>query len=308
MSEKIKDMVIIGGGPAGLTAGIYAARARLDVVLLEKGTYGGQVLLTSHIENYPGFPDGIGGFELADLLNRQAQNFGLDIEYRGVKGITRGEGYLTVNTTDGPIRTKTAVIATGATPNKLSVPGEERFTGRGVSYCATCDGALYRDKTVAVVGGGDAAVEEAIFLTRFARHVHIIHWMDHLQAVPIIQEEAKANDKISIRWNTVLTDICGDHEVRELSLQDVKTKEADTLQTDGVFIYIGITPQVEFVKDLVKMDKGGSIVTDRKMGTSVPGLYAAGDVRSDSIRQVVSAVGDGATASYFAYNYIQENK
>ena len=308
MSENIKDMVIIGGGPAGLTAGIYASRARLDVVLLEKGTYGGQVLLTSHIENFPGFPDGIGGFEFADLLNRQAQNFGLKIEYRAVDSITPGDNLLTINTSDGPIQTRTAVIATGATPNKLNVPGEERFTGRGVSYCATCDGALYKDKTVAVIGGGDAAVEEAIFLTRFARHVHMIHWMDHLQAVPILQEQAFANEKISIRWNTVLTEVCGDHEVKELSLQDVNTRETDSLQIDGAFIYVGITPQVEFVKDLVKMDKGGSIVTDRKMSTSIPGLYAVGDVRSESIRQVASAVGDGATASFYAYNYLQENK
>jgi len=308
MNDGIKDLVIIGGGPAGLTAGIYASRARLDAVLLEKGTYGGQVLSTSHIENYPGFPDAVGGFELADLMHQQAQKFGLKIEYRGIENITPEDGLLVLNTEEGPVRTKTAIIATGSVPNKLKVPGEEKLTGRGVSYCATCDGALYRDQTVAVVGGGDAAVEEAIFLTRFAKRVEMIHWMDHLQATPILQEEARANEKINIRWNTALTEIKGDEALKELALRDVETGETSSLPVDGLFIYIGITPQVEFVKDLVEMDKAGSIVTDATMATSVPGLFAAGDVRSRSIRQVVSAVGDGATAAWYAYNYIQGMK
>ena len=308
MNDGIKDLVIIGGGPAGLTAGIYASRARLDAVLLEKGTYGGQVLSTSHIENYPGFPDPVGGFELADLMHQQAQKFGLKIEYRGIENITPEDGLLVLNTEEGPVRTKTAIIATGSVPNKLKVPGEEKLTGRGVSYCATCDGALYRDQTVAVVGGGDAAVEEAIFLTRFAKRVEMIHWMDHLQATPILQEEARANEKINIRWNTALTEIKGDEALKELALRDVETGETSSLPVDGLFIYIGITPQVEFVKDLVEMDKAGSIVTDATMATSVPGLFAAGDVRSRSIRQVVSAVGDGATAAWYAYNYIQGMK
>ncbi len=308
MSENIKDLVIIGGGPAGLSAGIYASRARLDAVLLEKGTYGGQVLSTSHIENYPGFPDAVGGFELADLMQQQAQKFGLKIEYRGVESITPEDGILTLNTPEAPVRTKTAVIATGSVPNKLNVPGEEKFTGRGVSYCATCDGALYRDQSVAVVGGGDAAVEEAIFLTRFASRVELIHWMDHLQATPILQEEARANEKINIRWNTSLTEIKGDDALKELALKDVETGETSSLAVDGLFIYIGITPQVEFVKGLVEMDKGGSIVTDATMATSIPGIFAAGDVRSRSIRQVISAAGDGATAAWYAYNYIQSMK
>lgn len=305
MSENVKDMVIIGGGPAGLTAGIYASRAKMDVVLLEKGTYGGQVISTSHIENYPGFPDGIGGFELADLVYKQAENFGLLIEYRSADKISRQDDLLIIETSDGQLITKTAVIATGSTPNKLGVAGEERLTGRGVSYCATCDGALYRDQAVAVVGGGDAALEEALFLTRFAKHVHVIHWMDHLQATPLIQERAMTNDKITIYWNTSLTEIRGDDGVRELALEDVNTKENRSLQVDGVFIYIGITPQVEFVKGLVDMDEAGYIVTDKKMETSIQGLYAVGDVRSESIRQVSGAVGDGATAAVNAYHFLQ---
>jgi thioredoxin reductase (NADPH) len=305
MSEKIKDMVIIGGGPAGLTAGIYASRARMDVVLFEKGTYGGQVVTTSGIENYPGFPDGIGGFELADLMHKQAENFGLSIEYRSADKITKRDENLVVETAEGPVLTRTIVVATGSTPNKLGIPGEERLTGRGVSYCATCDGALYRDREVAVVGGGDSAMEETVFLTRFAKHVHVIHWMDHLQAVPLIGERALSNDKITINWNTSLVEVKGDDELRELVLQDVNTKEKRSLEVDGVFIYVGITPQVDLVKDLVDMDGGGYIVTDKKMGTAVPGLFAAGDVRSESIRQVTSAVGDGATAAFFAYQYLQ---
>lgn len=305
MSEKLKDMVIVGGGPAGLTAGIYASRARMDVVLLEKGAYGGQVVSTSGIENYPGFPEGIGGFELADLIYKQAENFGLPIEYRSAEKVTKLDDHLAVETADGPILTRTAVIATGSTPNKLGVPGEERLTGRGVSYCATCDGALYRDREVAVVGGGDSAMEEAVFLTRFARHVHVIHWMDHLQAVPLIGERALSNDRITINWNTALIEVKGNDELQELVLQDVNSKETRSLEVDGVFIYVGITPQVELVNDLVDMDKGGYIITDKRMGTSVPGLFAVGDVRSESIRQVTSAVGDGATASFYAYQYLQ---
>ena len=232
MKENIKDLVIIGGGPAGLTAGIYASRARLDAVILETGPYGGQVLLTSHVENFPGFPDAVGGFELADLMHRQAEKFGLTIQYRGVDAIAPEEGVLVLKTADGPVRTKAAIIATGSVPNKLKAPGEEKFTGRGVSYCATCDGALYKGRTVAVVGGGDAAVEEAIFLTRFAQRVEIVHWMDHLQATPILQEEVLANEKINIRWNTAISEIRGNEALTEIALRNVVTEEKEVLPVD----------------------------------------------------------------------------
>ncbi|UCG39186.1 MAG: thioredoxin-disulfide reductase [bacterium] len=306
MTDKIRDMVIIGGGPAGLTAGIYASRALLDVVLLEKGAYGGQMVTTAHIENYPGFPEGIGGFELADLMQKQAEVFGLPIQYRSVESVVREENSLVVNTGDGPVRTRTVIIATGATPNKLGVPGEERLTGRGVSYCATCDGALYRDRVVAVIGGGDSAVEEALFLTRFASRVHIVHRRDQLRAVPLSAQRALANEKITMEWNTVLREVKGDSDVQELLLEDVKSGQTRLLKADGVFIYVGITPQVGFVSHLVEMDAGGYVITDTGMRTSVQGVYAAGDVRSGSIRQVSSAVGDGATAAYNAYKYLEE--
>jgi thioredoxin reductase (NADPH) len=308
MTDTIRDMVIIGGGPAGLTAGIYAARARMDVVLFEKGAYGGQMVTTAHIENYPGFPGGIGGFELADLMHKQAEEFELPIEYRTVDSITKDGDIFVLATEQGEVRSRTVLIATGATPIKLGVPGEERLTGRGVSYCATCDGALYRERVVAVIGGGDSAVEEALFLTRFASKVHIVHRRDELRAMPISRERVAANEKITMEWNTVLTEVRGDDEVVELVLEDVGSGKNRTLAADGVFIYVGITPQTEFIADLVETDGGGFVITDRTMQSSIPGLYAAGDVRSESIRQVSSAVGDGATAAFYAYKYLEESE
>ncbi len=306
MTDNIRDMVIIGGGPAGLTAGIYASRALMNVVLFEKGAYGGQMLTTAHLENYSGFPDGIGGFELADLMHKQAKNFELPIEYRSVDKVRKEGDLFVLDPGPDEVRTKAVIIVTGATPNKLGVPGEERLTGRGVSYCATCDGALYRDRTVAVIGGGDSAVEEALFLTRFASRIHIVHRRDRLRSVPLTSKRAIENEKITMEWNTVLTEVRGEDEVKELLLKDVKTGETRTLETDGVFIYVGVTPITDFVSDLVQLDPGGYIVTDHTMQSSVPGLYAAGDVRSGSIRQVSSAVGDGATAAFYAYKYLEE--
>jgi thioredoxin reductase (NADPH) len=307
MTDSIRDMVIIGGGPAGLTAGIYASRALMNVVLFEKGTYGGQMLTTAHLENYPGFPDGIGGFELADLMHKQAETFELPIEYRSVDKIRKEGELFILDSGSEEIRTKSVVLATGATPIKMGVPGEERLTGRGVSYCATCDGALYRERTVAVIGGGDSAVEEALFLTRFASRVHIVHRRDQLRAVPLTSKRALENEKITMEWNTVLTEVLGEDEVKELLLKDVKTGETRSIEADGVFIYVGITPNTDFVSELAQLDSGGYIVTDNTMQSSVPGLYAAGDMRSGSIRQVSSAVGDGATAAFYAYKYLEEN-
>lgn len=308
MTDKIYDMVIIGGGPAGMTAGIYASRALLDVVLFERGAYGGQMLTTAHLENYPGFPDGIGGFELADLMHRQAQAFNLSIEYRPVDRIRKEGNLFLLDSGAEEIRTRTVVFATGATPNKLGVPGEEKLTGRGVSYCATCDGALYRDRTVAVIGGGDSAVEEALFLTRFASTVHIVHRRDQLRAVPLTAKQALSNDRIRMEWNTVLKEVQGEEEVTGVVLEDVKTGESRVLEIDGVFIYVGITPATDSIAQLVDLDESGYVITDKNMESSVPGLFAAGDVRSGSIRQVSSAVGDGATASFHAYRYLEEKK
>jgi thioredoxin reductase (NADPH) len=299
-------MVIIGGGPAGMTAGIYASRAMMKVVLLEKGAYGGQMLTTAHLENYPGFPEGIGGFELADLMHKHAEAFKLPIEYRSVNALKKEHDLFVLDTGQEDIRAKTVLIATGAVPNKLGVPGEEKLTGRGVSYCATCDGALYRDRAVAVIGGGDSAVEEALFLTRFASIVHIVHRRDQLRAVPLTSERALSNERVKMEWNTTLKEIRGDEEVKEIILEDVNSGQTRALDVDGVFIYVGITPITGFVEGLVDLDDGGYILTDKNMASSLRGIFAAGDVRSDSIRQVSSAVGDGATAAFNAYKYLEE--
>ena len=304
--NKTYDLVIIGGGPAGLTAGLYASRARMNVLLLEKGAYGGQMTTTAHIENYPGFPGGIGGFELADLMQKQTEEFGLQIIFGSVESILKKDNLFVLNTDKDPIESRSVLITTGAIPDKLGVPGEERLTGRGVSYCATCDGALYRERTVAVVGGGDSAVEEALFLTRFATKVHIIHRRDQLRAIPLARERVLENDKITVEWNTIVKEITGDDEVKEITLTDVLSGENRTLGVDGIFIYVGITPQTEFLGDLIEKDPSGSIVTDINMQSSIPGLYAAGDVRSQSIRQVSSAVGDGAIAAFNIYKYLEE--
>lgn len=298
--------MIIGAGPAGLTAGLYAARALMDTVLLEKMTPGGQMVMTYHLENYPGFPEGIGGFELSDLMKKQVDNFGLDIRSASVNGVRKEGDLFILDTSEGEITSRSVIVATGASPNKLGVPGEGKLTGRGVSYCATCDGALYRDQVVAVVGGGDSAVEEALFLTRFASSVHIVHRRDTLRAIPLTRKRALSNEKITMEWNSVVTGIRGDKEVTELILEDVKSGEKRPLKVSGVFIYVGITPQTGFLGGLANLDDDNFIKTDLNMASSVPGLYAAGDVRSRSIRQVATAVGDGATAAYCAYNYLEE--
>ncbi len=298
--------MIIGAGPAGLTAGLYAARALMDTVLLEKTTPGGQMVMTYHLENYPGFPEGIGGFELSDLMKKQVDNFGLDIRSASVNGVRKEGDLFILDTSEGEITSRSVIVATGASPNKLGVPGEGKLTGRGVSYCATCDGALYRDQVVAVVGGGDSAVEEALFLTRFASNVHIVHRRDALRAIPLTRERALSNEKITMEWNSVVTGIRGDDDVTELLLEDVKSGDERSLKASGVFIYVGITPQTDFLGDLMEKDDGSYIKTDLNMASSVPGLYAAGDVRSQSIRQVATAVGDGATAAYCAYKYLEE--
>ncbi len=300
------DLVIIGAGPAGLTAGIYASRAKMDVLLLEKASHGGQMLTTFHIENYPGFPDGISGFDLADLMRKQAEGFGLPIRTAEVARVTHEEDGFTVHTDGGHIRSRTLILATGAAPNKLGVPGEDRLLGRGVSYCATCDGALYRGKEVAVIGGGDSAVEEAMFLTRFADRVHIIHRRDRFRALALSAERAVAHPKITVHWDTVAREITGGSEVEGLALTNVKTGARSDLPVAGAFIYVGIKPRVMCLEGLAETDELGYLVTDKRMMTRVPGLFAAGDVRSQGIRQISSAVGDGATAAFFAYRHLQE--
>ncbi len=305
-AKKAHDLVIIGGGPGGLAAGLYASRARMDTLLLEKAAYGGQMLTTFSIENYPGFPEGIGGFELADLMKKQTDLYGLQIQTAEVEGVVKEGDVFDIDTSEEKVSSRTVIVSTGADPNKLGVPGEEKLAGRGVSYCATCDGALFREQTVAVVGGGDSAIEEALFLTRFADRVHVIHRRDELRATPISQERAFANEKIVFEWNTVVKEILGEDEVTELLFEDVKTGQTRKFAAAGVFIYVGITPQSSFLENMVEMNEGGYIKTDLTMSSSVPGLFAIGDVRAESVRQVASAVGDGVTAAIYAYKYLVE--
>ncbi len=299
------DLVIIGGGPAGLTAGLYAARARLKVILVEKITPGGQILVTDWIENYPGFPEGLTGIDLVQKMTDQVNKFDIEIESAEVQGLDLSEQVKIIKLSDREISTHTVIIATGASPSKLGVPGEDSLYGKGLSSCATCDGPFFRDKVVAAVGGGDTAVQESIFLTKFASKVYLIHRRDELRATKIIQERAFENDKIEILWDTVVTGFEGLFNVEKVTIKNVKTGATKNLTVDGCFVWVGISPNTGFIKDSVKLDESGFIIANSRMETSVPGVFVAGDVRNTPLRQVATAVGDGATAAVSADHYIE---
>lgn len=299
------DLIIVGGGPAGLTAGLYGARAGLNSLLLEKLAPGGQVLTTDRVENYPGFPDGISGFELIDRMKTQTEHFGLTIQNEEVTGLELSEDKKIVITHKEKIETKTLILTCGAAPRKMGIDGEDIFTGKGVSYCATCDGPFYRDQEVAVIGGGDTALEEAIFLTRFVSRIYLIHRRDRLRAIKLLQDRAMADEKIALVWDTVPVKIMGENIVEGIELKNVKTGEVTQKEIQGVFVFIGNNPNTDLVKGMVKLDEKGFIITDEKMETSVPGLFAAGDIRSKPLRQIATAVGEGATASFSAEKYLE---
>ncbi|HAV43498.1 TPA: thioredoxin-disulfide reductase [bacterium] len=304
------NIVIIGGGPAGLVSGIYAARARLKSLLLERMIPGGQVVLAEWVENYPGFPEGISGQELMVRMEEQAKRFGLEIESAeatGVKSEEDGRSWL-VKTKDKEYHTLAVIIATGAKPAKLNISGEEEFCGKGVSYCATCDGPLFRDKKVLVVGGGDKALSEALFLIKFTPKITLIHRKDRFQATKILQEKVLADSRIEPIWNSIVTEILGEKKVEGVRIKDIKTDEEREIELDGVFISIGLKPDVSFLKGLIDLDRKGFILTDFKMQTSKPGIYAAGDVRSSMFHQITTACGDGAIAALAAQQYIEELK
>jgi len=303
-----KEIVIIGGGPAGLAAGIYAVRASRDVILYERGIPGGKVTETERIENYPGFPGGIGGPELMMRMEEHARGLGLKIESNEILEIDREDGIFVLRSRMGDIRTKTVILATGTGPRPLGVEGESRLRGRGVSYCAVCDGAFFRDQEVAVVGGGDAAVEEAQFLTRFASKVYLIHRRGELRAARSIQEQALKNPKIEPVWHSVVEEIRGEDAVEEVVLKDVRDGALRTLPVNGIFIYVGTSPNSYLVEKLVERDERGFVITDEEMRTSVPGLFAAGDIRKKPLRQIVTAVADGAIAAISADRYLARGK
>jgi thioredoxin reductase (NADPH) len=309
MADAQYDMIIIGGGPAGLTAGLYAGRARFKTLLLEKLITGGQVMTTDQIDNYPGFPEGITGFELSQRMRDQAERFGIEIRSAEVTALKPGNPHHVVVLEGGEeIVGRTVIIASGAKPRRAGFPGEAEFTGRGVGYCATCDGALYRDETIAVVGGGDTALQDAVFLTRFAQKVYIIHRRDQFRGARAYQEKVFANNKIEIIWDTVVLEIRGDKNVSGLRLKNVKTGQEADLAVTGVFVFVGIEPITSWLSpDLLALDEFGFIRTDDNMATAVPGIFAAGDVRSKLLRQISTAVGDGSLACFSAEKYLEEH-
>jgi thioredoxin reductase (NADPH) len=306
------DIVIIGGGPAGLTAGIYASRARMKAVLLEKMVCGGQALTTDTIENFPGFPDGIKGPELAAWMTKQAEHFCLEIRTAEVSKLILKEekaGPFVVELADGhTLKAVSIILATGAKWNTLNVPGENELLSRGVSYCATCDGPLFRGKDVVVIGGGDTALEDALFLAKFANSVTIVHRRDRLRATKILQERAIANKKIEMCLESVCVEIIGKNKVESVKIKDINTNKEKTLKADGVFVLIGLKANSDIVKGLVKTDEHGYVICDDDMKTSVDGIFACGDVRKKLLRQVVTATGDGATAATSAEHYVERLK
>lgn len=300
------DLIIVGGGPAGLTAGMYAARARLRVRLLEKGVSGGQINDTSMVENYPGV-EPIAGAELAALMEKQALKFGLEVTREDVTAVSRtSEGFALATESGAQYDCRSMIIALGASPVKLGIPGETELTGRGVSYCAVCDGPFYRDRQVAVIGGGDSAVEEAVYLARFADKVHLIHRRDELRATGEIQEKAFNEPKVEFHWSRIPVEILGENGVEALRIRSVKDGSEEDLPVYGVFFYVGLKPNLlDGLSDLAETSERGFILTDANMACSTPGLFAVGDIREKALRQITTAVGDGATAAFSAQQYLE---
>ncbi len=308
MSDQHIDIAIVGAGPGGLAAALYASRGRAKTVVFERGIPGGQIVTTDWVENYPGFPKGISGAELGELMAKQAEEHGAVIRtFAPVDAIEQVDNHFVLVSEDERFDADAVILAAGAVPRKLGIPGEAEYTGRGVSWCATCDGALYRDKTVCVIGGGDAAVEEAMFLTKFAAKVHLIHRRDELRATKCIQERCFANDKIELHWNRVPVEILGEeNKVRGIRLESTSGEPEVTLPVDGVFIFVGVHPLSELVRGMVDCDETGYVKTDHDGRTSLPGLFAAGDVTDNELKQVITAAAKGASAAFEALRYIDE--
>lgn len=303
------DIAIIGGGPAGMTAGLYAGRARMKTVLIEKGICGGQAILTDRIENFPGFPEGVSGPRLGELMAKQAEHFGLEVltaYATGLKPGPAGCGPFTVELENGKtVESLAVIVSTGARWNRLGVPGENELSGRGVSYCGTCDGPLFRNREVVVVGGGDTAIEDAIFLTRFASRVTVVHRRDRLRATKILQERAASNKKIELCLKSVAVEISGREKVEAVKVRRVDTGAESVIKTSAVFVLIGLSPNTDIVKGLLGLDDQGYVITDDDMRSSIDGIFACGDVRRKTLRQVITAAGDGAAAAFSAQHYVE---
>jgi thioredoxin reductase (NADPH) len=302
--NKSHQVVIIGGGPAGLTAGLYCARSRFNTLLVEKGVIGGQITNAERVENYPGFPQGIPGIELGQLIHQQATSYGLETLLAEVIKVVPSPRHNLVSTSEGDFVAEAIIIASGSQFRKLGVPGEDKFVGKGVSYCATCDGPLFKSKTVAVIGGGDAAITEALYLTKFASSVKVIHRRSQLRAGKILQERAMSEPKIEFIWDAVVTQIEGAGVVRQLLLKNARSAKISTLEVAGVFVAIGSEPNSTQWRGLLPLDEGGYIITNELMETKIPGIFAAGDVRHNSAKQVITAAGDGAVAAMSAARFL----
>jgi thioredoxin reductase (NADPH) len=300
------DLVIVGAGPAGITAYLYAKRSLLEVLLVDKIGIGGQLLLIDFVENYPGFPEGITGFELADLFRRHIETLGLNFKQGEVKKLEKKDNFFNLYLDNNEILTsKTVLLSIGASPRKLNIPGEKKFTGKGVSYCATCDGPFFKDKIIAVVGGGDTALQESLSLTKFAKKIYLIHRRNTFRATKVLQERVFKEEKIEILWNTIVTEIRGKDQVEEIEIFNKEKGEKSTLKVSGIFIFIGYEPNTDWLKGVIELDNEGFIITDAEMRTSLPGVWAAGDCRSKVGKQIVIACGEGAVAVISIENYLQ---
>ncbi len=300
------DVVIIGAGPGGLAAAVYTGRSRLNTLVLEKGMPGGQILMTDWVENYPGFPEGVVPFELMERFRKQAEKFGAKIETDEVKEVRKQNELWHVVGNKGEYPTRTVIIATGANYRRLGLPGEAKLTGKGVSYCATCDGAFFKDKDIAVVGGGDNALTEALFLTKFCRSLKLIHRRDQFRAVKILQERVLANGKIEVLWNSVVEGVNGENRIESLTLRNVKDNTTSVLKVDGLFVSIGMDPNTEFVKGLVELNEWGEIKVGKKMDTTQPGIFAAGDATDACPEQIATAVGTAVRAALAVDDYLSD--
>jgi thioredoxin reductase (NADPH) len=304
-ADRDFEVIIIGAGAAGLSAALFTTRERLKTLLIERLTFGGQIANADMIDNYPGLPGSIRGIDLAVNMLDQIKPYGLQTAFAEVEALEVETRPLVVQTSMGPYRGKVVILACGSTLKRLEVPGESAFEGRGVSYCATCDGPLFQDRQVAVVGGGDSAMDEAVYLSELAAEVTVVHRSDRLRATQVLQERARAQPKIAWRWHTVVTGIEGGEQVERLQLTDVQTGEPSVLPVDGVFIYVGLQPNTGFLQGVLPLDAGGHVAVNQRMETALPGLYAAGDLRQHAARQVIASAGDGATAAYFAMQYLR---
>jgi thioredoxin reductase (NADPH) len=302
----MEEVVIIGSGPAGLTAALYAARANLNPVLITGSEFGGQIATTYEVENFPGFPEGLTGPELVEKMRAQAERFGTRFVYDEVTEVDFSGPPHRVKTHGEEYVAKAVIVTTGASPRKLGIPGEKELTGRGVSYCATCDGFFFKGKDVVVVGGGDSALEEALFLTKFADRVRILHRRDELRAGPLLQERAFKNEKIGFVWNTVVEEISGTDAVRKVQTRDLITDEANDLDTNGVFIYIGHYPNSKLFRDVLEMDEQGYVLTDERKRTNIPGVFAAGEIADPIFRQAITSAGEGCKAAMQCEKYLSE--